>query len=536
MNEAVISTGEWQAASELVAPFAYDDEHLGSGYVHLVASDGRAVWSARGGTRFARLTTTGSAGNVDALLAPRTITAASALSQAGGPLTIRTGPAGRVSVIDGTISYHLNLPALQPPNVDELLRECEGQQSVTTVVALGALRHVVSTATRVAQCNQRREKEYPTLWLDLEAGHLQLQVEWAGIGPAFYQLDAAGDGHARIAIDPADLREFCNALDTDEVRLDVPTDEGGMLVIHAGTWTGGTVAHRSSAESYRPQIEQTLGAVFPGWSLRRDPDGDYVLPRSSTPSYARLADGPPRLQIFAVALHNIEAGPELLSELNIINAQISLARVFTVGAQVLVEGEILADTIDPATVAAVHQSVDRIASETAPLLAAMFGGTAGPDAPLGREWTWQRYLETVISVETTPGDWTDLNGPHGADHLPLPEPIHILTASNPCGQNADQDDNLTANARLAGELWNAGLTMARAVGRSPDGAHSEASVAVSGLTRQQAREVGQQYGQEAIYEITADTVLLISCNTDRTASTSRIPPNSSGHNGGAGPF
>ncbi len=530
MNEAVISTGEWQAAAELVAPFAYDDEHLGSGYVHLVASDGRAVWSARGGTRFARLTTTGSTGSVDALLAPRTITAASALSQAGGPLTVRTGPGRSVTVTDGTISYQLNLPALQPPNVDELLRECEGQPSVTTVVALGALRHLVDTATRIAQCNQRRDKEYPTLWLELEAGRLLLQVEWAGIGPACYQLDASADGHARIAIDPADLREFCNALDTDDVRLDVPTDEGGMLLVRAGHWTGGTVAHRSSAESYRPQIEQVLGAVFPGWSLRRDTDGDYVLPRTSTPSYARLADGPPRLQIFAVALHNIEATPELLNELNVINAQISLARAFTVGAQVLVEGEILADTIDPATVAAVHESVDRIASETAPLLAAMFGGTAGPDAPLGREWTWQRYLETIVSVETTPGDWTDLNGAHGADALPLPEPIHILTASNPGGQNAEDDDNLAANARLAGELWNAGLIMARAVGSSPDGAHSEASVAVTGLTRQQAREVAQHYGQDAIYEITADTVLLISCDTDRVATTTRLAATSSDGN------
>jgi len=523
MTEAVISPAEWQSAAHLVAPFAYDDEHLGPGYVHLAVRNGTAVWYARDENRFARLTTTDATGAVDALLPPRIIRAAAVLADSSGPLTVRTGPGRRLSISDGTLSYQIQPPAVQPPNVEELLQDCEKQASVGVTVPLPALRHLVDTATLVAHCNQRSEEEVPTLWLEVEPGHLRLQVEWAGLGPASYQLDATSGGTAKVAIGPRDLREFCNALDTDEVHLEVPTDEGGMLLIQAGSWVGGSVAYRSGAESYRPDVEQVLGKVFRGWTLRRDDDGDYILPYRSTPSYARLADGPPRLQIFAVALHDVEPNAELLAELNAINAQISLVRVFTVGSQVLVEGEILGDAIDPAAVAAVHESVDQVASETAPLLAAMFGGTAGADAPLGREWTWQRYLETIISVESGAGRWADVNGPQAVDPLPFTAPIHVITASNPAGQDAGPDDNDSANAHLVGALWASGVTVARAVGRSPDGTHSETSVAVSGLTRDEARDFGRRYGQNAIYEVTDQAVVLVSCDTDRTGIIPRLP-------------
>lgn len=527
MTQAVISAHDWQLAAETVAPFAYDDEHLGPGYVHLAVAGGTAVWSARDDTRFARLVTNG-AGSLDVLLPPRTVTAAATLASTTGSLTVGSGPGRQVSITDGTVGYHLDPPAVQPANVDELIDQCKQQPSVGVDVALPALRHLVDTATQVAACNQRREDEVPTLWLEIQPGELRLKVEWAGLGVANYRLKAATSGVARVAIGPRDLRQFCNALEAEDVHLEVPTNEGGMLLIQAGTWTAGSVAFRSGSESYRPDVEQVLSTVFRGWPLRRDRDGDYVLPHRSTPSYARLADGPPRLQIFAVALQDIELSPEMLAELNAINAGISLARIFAVDSQVLVEGEILADSIDPSTVAAVHESVDQIASETAPLLAAMFGGTAGVDAPLGREWTWQRYLETIIAIEASPGRWTDINGPNAADRLPLPEPIYVITASDPGGQHAGREANDDANADLAGELWATGATLARAVGRSPDGSHSEDSVAASPLSRQEAKELGRRYGQDAIYEVTAEAVLLLSCDTDRVGTIARRPEATAG--------
>jgi len=93
---------------------------------------------------------------------------------------------------------------------------------------------------------------------------------------------------------------------------------------------------------------------------------------------------------------------------------------------------------------------------------------------------------------------------------------------------AQREANDDANADLAGELWATGATLARAVGRSPDGSHSEDSVAASPLSRQEAKELGRRYGQDAIYEVTAEAVLLLSCDTDRVGTIARRPEATAG--------
>jgi hypothetical protein len=47
MSETLVSSDDWRAPPEVVAPSAVDDEHLGQACVHLVVDEGTAVWSAR---------------------------------------------------------------------------------------------------------------------------------------------------------------------------------------------------------------------------------------------------------------------------------------------------------------------------------------------------------------------------------------------------------------------------------------------------------------------------------------------------------
>lgn len=524
MSEALIAGDDWRAATELVVPFAYDDERFGSGYVHLVVRGGSAVWSARSETDFARLTTPGEGGPLEVLLAPRLVAAAASLASTSGVVTLHQRPDRTVLLTDGMVRYEVRPPRVEAPNVDELLEACEAEGSVGVDVALRDLSHIVAAATVAAACNQGGNEKPPPLWLEVQPGEIRLSVEWPGLGPATYSTAAVADGACRVTIPPGSLRDFIDALDAEEVHLDVPLGEGGMLRIRAGGWIGGSVAHHTRAESYRTQVERVLAAAFPDAPRLRNAYGDYVLPARTTPTYARLLDSPPRLQIFAIALRDVEETEGLLAELNHLNAAIHLARVFLDDSLVVVEGEVLGEAIASASVAAVHRVVDEVAAERAPLLAAMFGGTAGTDAPLGAEWTWQRYLETIIAAEVAPGRWVELNGPDAEAGLPFPEPIHVVTASNPSRQRFGEDADTEANTALAGELWTRGIPMARAVGRSPDGRHSEESVALFGRTRQEALALARRYGQEAIFEVTRDAVLVVSCVSDRVSAVPRRPP------------
>lgn len=137
--------------------------------------------------------------------------------------------------------------------------------------------------------------------------------------------------------------------------------------------------------------------------------------------------------------------------------------------------------------------------------------------------TWRHYLSTIVEIEVSPGRWAHLNGPAALDELPLPGPIHVITACNPEGIYRSEEENRAATARLVGEMWVSGFAIARALGRSPSGDHSEVSVALSGLSRPEALRVGRRYGQIAIYEVTDDTVILMACHSERVEAFDRHP-------------
>ena len=106
-----------------------------------------------------------------------------------------------------------------------------------------------------------------------------------------------------------------------------------------------------------------------------DHDGDYPVRYRDALYYVRLiGEKDPVVQVFATAVADIEATPELLSRLNDVNSQIRFARVFWVRGQVLVESDLVGQSLDGAEFDSACTAVATITDHFAPLIAEEFGG------------------------------------------------------------------------------------------------------------------------------------------------------------------
>lgn len=99
--------------------------------------------------------------------------------------------------------------------------------------------------------------------------------------------------------------------------------------------------------------------------------------------------------------------------------------------------------------------------------------------------------------------------------------LHLITAWNPGSQRTDPDRNAERQRALEAELDAAGLDWWGSVGASPDGSWREEGAAVAGLSRERARQMGADWGQDAIYEASADGVLVIWCEDGRVLDVTR---------------
>lgn len=106
------------------------------------------------------------------------------------------------------------------------------------------------------------------------------------------------------------------------------------------------------------------------------------------------------------------------------------------------------------------------------------------------------YLSTFFLAEVPSGGW--------------PQNFHIITAYNP-GKIVGAEINAKADEELRKELNLAGSRCFRITGCSPDLKHQEQGWGVSGLSEERALVIGRQYGQNAIFEVTAGVLSVIGC-------------------------
>ena len=136
------------------------------------------------------------------------------------------------------------------------------------------------------------------------------------------------------------------------------------------------------------------------------------------------------------------------------------------------------------------------------------------DDPYRDDSIWDTWAKSVIMIRVADGREVRA----GSAPLPWIGATHVITAWNP-GRTRSRDENLVANERLREELEAKGLEHRRAVGSSPDGSWSEEGFAVTGLSRAEATQLGREFGQLAIYEISGSTVVIIDCSDGRVLRT-----------------
>ena len=120
-------------------------------------------------------------------------------------------------------------------------------------------------------------------------------------------------------------------------------------------------------------VRDLLGSIV-GERPEPDQDGDLPVPYLGAQFYVRIVGEDPVVQVFAVAVADVDASPELHAALNAINADLHFARAFHVASQVLVEHEIWGTDVNPANLEHACRHVASGADYYGKLLARDFGG------------------------------------------------------------------------------------------------------------------------------------------------------------------
>lgn len=122
--------------------------------------------------------------------------------------------------------------------------------------------------------------------------------------------------------------------------------------------------------------------------------------------------------------------------------------------------------------------------------------------------TWEAFAEAIVRIAFD--DFPKVlepAAPAEVGEFPFEAPVHIITAYNPAGVRMAEDDNARRHRALGAAL--AGHETVPTVGSARDGSMAEPGYAVFGLTLGEAVQVGDRFGQRAIYRWTADALSVI---------------------------
>jgi len=128
---------------------------------------------------------------------------------------------------------------------------------------------------------------------------------------------------------------------------------------------------------------------------------------------------------------------------------------------------------------------------------------------------WGAYAKAVVDIDP-PGRAGFRISPRPKGEVGLwppwlSAPLFVITAWNPGTDRPKDTVNRARQGSLEADLAQLGVDMWPAVGWDPDTHHREESVAVSGLSEEDAIEIGSLHGQDAIFGWTRTAWLILSC-------------------------
>ena len=208
-----------------------------------------------------------------------------------------------------------------------------------------------------------------------------------------------------------------------------------------------------------------------------------------------------------------------VAELNDLNTNCSFTRIFHVNNQVLAEADLVAETLDPEELQTVMRRIHKMAIDVTPTLSAVFGGQLVENPEDARKG---EYRTTVLEIETFPGTWVALNGATADRAWNFPASIFVITGWSPQGVDLGEWAHEKANRTIANTITDIGGRFLHGHGRSPNGDHSEPSLFAWGISDADAMEIARRANQDAIFEVTATEVTLLSCDDGSRESWSRF--------------
>jgi hypothetical protein len=425
-------------------------------------------------------------------------------------ITLR-GSSGAITVEDLAYSF----PSIDSIRPDDL--EVGGR----AVIRARDLHNAVGSAWS-SKVDDLEDDEEAIVIVAVDDGELTVRAVNRRACDAIVSLPCVTTGRADVELNAKYLASIIELFRAeDELVVELPHYSGERLVLRTEDRWAVLMPITPPSMKIRQFVEEIMQDELGPLAMRPDDDGDYPLVRRRTPVYARLLldHDPAILQVFAVVINGIEGSPELLKELNDLNEHCTFARVFHVDDQVLVEVDLVAETLDPVELNnAVHQVWD-VGQRIMPTLSAVFGGEVVPDPAQQR---YALYRTSVVEAEVTPGVLTPLNGADGVADWSIPGVAYVLTGWNPQGVSFATDENERVNRQIAASILEAGGRFVHGHGRSPSGDHTEPSLIAWGLSREDALAIGRRASQDAVFEIEADVVRLVSCVGDDVEEWDRL--------------
>jgi hypothetical protein len=368
---------EWETASWLLR-FVDRDEGNVLGMLRLRSNGEQRQWCAMDERTIAVDLGGSDSATYEVLVSPRLVVAGLSMARRNGHAWLTTRrlgeAAGEIQVSDGVRTLRLAPDYSEYPDVAAVLDEIQDIAVATARVDGRDLDELASNAGW-NPFSHKPDAVAPPLRITVDNGVLSLRVTYRSLGFTEYQLAAETVGEASGFVM---LHQFIVAVDGADglVEISVPQDGSSVFQLRTDSRLVLMRGGESDLDLVRQRVEPVLETVFGPDALKRDADDDYPLPSPGTRIYARVVeDRPPRVQVFAVVLVEVDGTPELYSELNDHNTQLGFVRSIFLNGAVVVEADLVAESLDPREIETAYARVKAAAEELGPMIAAVHGGT-----------------------------------------------------------------------------------------------------------------------------------------------------------------
>jgi len=515
--EVSIPVEEWEIGLRLL-PLIADDEQTGIGQVRVRSVGGVREWSATDSYRLALVRVPAQGPDFEVGLSPAALRYLRTTVGDGDEATLHlfevngrprcaiAGPGGSVEYTDLQHGY----PDIEPriPLADDI--------GATAVVNASQFHQAVSAAMTTRELDENGSPVDGHFKMGVTDTKFWLYAHSPAVGGAEYVVAADVEGDSVwVQLNPRYLLSLIELFEPgDDIVVKLPRFNSVPVVLQSDRVLALLMVIKSEWTLVRERVESLLEQVCGHLAVRRDDDGDYPLRRTGTPVYGRLLyeTDPILLQVFAIVLSGIDASPELYEELNALNAGSTFSRLFHYEGQVLAEVDLVAGTIDEDELRTAIGRIREVAETIMPTLSAVLGGNLVEDPVESR---MRMYRTAIIEAELLPDRPAELNGPDAVEDWPFPGSVFVLTGWNPQGVPLGDRSHESINLAIAEDIIRSGGRFVHGTGRSPDGEHREPSLIAWGLSRAEAVAMGRKANQDAIFEVDAAEVRVVSCIGDR---------------------